>query len=521
MRQAEDRAHRQGQRHPVNVYFLCAKGTADDRRWQALNRSLARVSAVHDGACLPAATGVGVSAAPPGQPDGEGSSRAQGGAAAVAVAAQAAQAGLVVECVHDAEEAGITPAAAKAGLAAMGSTGGRREIVGGTRIGESPLPGSAAAPAAGARAAMGAAAQVTPSAPAALNQAIAAPGAAVAAGAGVPGTSQCQPATSLAVAGAGGAEVAGIAQPAATAAPAADSLAAPGRRLPSRGCRVATLGTGAAGAALGGLGTALLAAGHPEPAAHAKADKPSQNIEVGWLEPRRTHSELQACILSALEQLAFIIAAIRLSPQVWFEVSGNTSRVHLHAAPDGTAPLRLSLPMEALLVGDSPPLEELLQAVGQCKKQLLQQNQPQCSAPLSAGQPAACATDDETRQHDAPATAAAGQLEQALVAPNAVVQGAAAVTPVVLQQTQEEQRRPVVVSGIGVLALDSHISAAQLAAMLAEAREFSAEWRELRGLHQSRLHGKILRLPLQEVLVGEEHRWRALASRRLACTMGN
>ena len=32
MRQAEDRAHRQGQKLPVNVYFLCAKGTSDDRR---------------------------------------------------------------------------------------------------------------------------------------------------------------------------------------------------------------------------------------------------------------------------------------------------------------------------------------------------------------------------------------------------------------------------------------------------------------------------------------------------------
>lgn len=32
MRQAEDRAHRHGQKLPVNVYFLCARGTSDDRR---------------------------------------------------------------------------------------------------------------------------------------------------------------------------------------------------------------------------------------------------------------------------------------------------------------------------------------------------------------------------------------------------------------------------------------------------------------------------------------------------------
>jgi hypothetical protein len=48
-RQAEDRAHRRGQRRAVNVYFLIARGTTDERRWQLLDRSLARVSAVHDG----------------------------------------------------------------------------------------------------------------------------------------------------------------------------------------------------------------------------------------------------------------------------------------------------------------------------------------------------------------------------------------------------------------------------------------------------------------------------------------
>lgn len=32
VRQAEDRAHRQGTRHAVNVYFLIARGTPDERK---------------------------------------------------------------------------------------------------------------------------------------------------------------------------------------------------------------------------------------------------------------------------------------------------------------------------------------------------------------------------------------------------------------------------------------------------------------------------------------------------------
>ena len=120
--------------------------------------------------------------------------------------------------------------------------------------------------------------------------------------------------------------------------------------------------------------------------------------------------------------------------------------MHLHAAADGSAPLRLSLPLESLLVGDSPPLEELLQAVS------LQ--------PTGSGQ-----------QHPQP------------------------------EQQQQQGQRPAVIAGVGVLALDRQLSAAKLAAMLAEARDFAAEWRELRGLHQSRLHGRVLRVPLQEVRV--------------------
>lgn len=121
VRQAEDRAHRQGQSQPVNVYFLCAKGTTDDRRWQALNRSLARVAAVHDGAGLrtpvtPAAHAAGCGGPAVGRRDEDSDAQAvPGGCRRVG---RTPQAGLAVECVYDAEAAGLTQAAAMAGQAA-------------------------------------------------------------------------------------------------------------------------------------------------------------------------------------------------------------------------------------------------------------------------------------------------------------------------------------------------------------------------------------------------------------------
>ena len=50
--QGEDRVHRRGQNHSVNVYYLVAAGegvTADERRWAAMERSLEFCGRVVDG----------------------------------------------------------------------------------------------------------------------------------------------------------------------------------------------------------------------------------------------------------------------------------------------------------------------------------------------------------------------------------------------------------------------------------------------------------------------------------------
>jgi hypothetical protein len=61
-------------------------------------------------------------------------------------------------------------------------------------------------------------------------------------------------------------------------------------------------------------------------------------------------------------------------------------------------------------------------------------------------------------------------------------------------------RRPgVVVSGIGPVAVDAGLRRSVLCSMIAEARTFVAEWRELRAVQQSRLAGRVLQAPLEQV----------------------
>lgn len=138
---------------------------------------------------------------------------------------------------------------------------------------------------------------------------------------------------------------------------------------------------------------------------------------------------------------------------IFFEVSLWTGRVHLHAAADGSVPLHLSLPAEALAVEESPILADLLATVTALRK-------------ATAPTPLVAAT-------------AAGSPGKG----NATV--AAAVSP-----------PSIFVPGVGIAALPTGVTPATLAAWLAEAREFLSEWRELRSVHQLRLAGRVLRAPL-------------------------
>ncbi|CAA2977536.1 DNA annealing helicase and endonuclease ZRANB3 [Olea europaea subsp. europaea] len=49
MQQAESRAHRHGQKKPVNIYIFCAKDTSDELRWKRLNSSVHQVSSTVNG----------------------------------------------------------------------------------------------------------------------------------------------------------------------------------------------------------------------------------------------------------------------------------------------------------------------------------------------------------------------------------------------------------------------------------------------------------------------------------------
>lgn len=69
----------------------------------------------------------------------------------------------------------------------------------------------------------------------------------------------------------------------------------------------------------------------------------------------------------------------------------------------------------------------------------------------------------------------------------------------------------IVVPGIGPIAIDPGLGSATLRGLIAEARAFAAEWRELRAVHQSRLSGRVLQAPLVQARL-----W--AGAKKLSCT---
>lgn len=275
VRQAEDRAHRQGQGRPVNVYFLCARGTCDERHWQRLSSSLAKVTFVHDG------------------PAGGGHIDGPAG-----------------DCGH------------------AGHQGEGLKVDAVVSIGDDDLP--------------------EPS-----------------------GTAAALPA-----------QREGIAEPT-------------GRTTPVEPTEL------------------------EKPVGGESTEAPKQEDVV--LQEIETFEQKDAGD----------------AQQWWFEVSAHTHRVHFHAAADRTQRVNLSLPLEALCVGDAPCLGELITAV--------------------------------THQLE---TAAVGQ---GIGKPGAVV------------------------SGIGPVAVDLRIihSVPRLRSAIAAAKAFAREWRELKAADRSRLVNKVLQPPLE------------------------
>jgi hypothetical protein len=333
VRQAEDRAHRKGQRSAVNVYFLCARNTCDDKRWQRLNQSLCQITQVHDG--LPdggPGGGGGGAAAGSGGGGGSGGGAAAAAAAAVAAGRPALGLGLVVDRVLE-----VAPGGAD-GAAALGLP---TQAPAATQAGATPPP--AATPPGQAAAAAG--------------------GATPAGGDSEPRPSQIDTPLS------------GADQGAAAAAPAAPSTPPPGAaagRTPAGG-GAATGGAGGAGATP--CDPIDLTADSPErqpPTSSARRRQASSQQQPGSqsLPPQagsqravpRGPAANQGRVASALGAAAAQPGGAP-APEVWFEVSPFTSRLHFHLAADGGCPLGLSLPLELLTLqreGCSPMVEEII-----------------------------------------------------------------------------------------------------------------------------------------------------------------
>lgn len=148
----------------------------------------------------------------------------------------------------------------------------------------------------------------------------------------------------------------------------------------------------------------------------------------------------------------------------WFEVSAHSSRIHVHAAADGSQPLGLNVPLEALLDGGGGLTDSVVNAlIARCVDQMRG----------CFGWPAVCIGG----QH--------------VTSPKSSVMGC-------LHRQQGDES--VTMTAAGVLAINPATPIPCLQAALGAARLFVAEWVELRAVHQHKLSGALLQPPLQDAV---------------------
>ena len=88
---------------------------------------------------------------------------------------------------------------------------------------------------------------------------------------------------------------------------------------------------------------------------------PIYGLHDGWTSP----AQLLSCAALSPQYHTYNVVVDNIMGlpqrlQVWFEVSAHTGRVHFHGAPDGSAPEGLSLPMELLQVRSIRPAQQLV-----------------------------------------------------------------------------------------------------------------------------------------------------------------
>ena len=132
----------------------------------------------------------------------------------------------------------------------------------------------------------------------------------------------------------------------------------------------------AAGEARAGAHVAIACYGST-PAAAARGPATASTMEQApAAAPPAAAAELEPCKDHQQQQLGGVCLT-PIDPEVWFEVSKHTNRLHFHLAPDGSKPLGLNIPLEFLLLPEEGTLQQLAAAWDAAWQQQQQQRRGQ------------------------------------------------------------------------------------------------------------------------------------------------